>query len=116
MNISIPMHDTLPKTTSPKSHFAEKPPCRKDTSPKSLPNFGENAEKVKKKKKKKMRIQLTSQSYVTINLIRANNLDKTTKMSSGRKFVCLFVKIYKQSPYLKCLHQSNHKNVNTAIR
>ena len=48
-----PMHDTLPKTTSPKSHFAEKPPCRKDTSPKSLPNFGENAEKVKKKKKKK---------------------------------------------------------------
>ena len=46
------MHDTLPKTTSPKSHFAEKPPCRKDTSPKSLPNFGENAEKVKKKEKR----------------------------------------------------------------
>ena len=46
------MHDTLPKTTSPKSDFAGKPPCRlKDTSPKILPNFGENAEKVKKKRK-----------------------------------------------------------------
>ena len=44
------MHDTLPKTTSPKSHFAEKPTCLNDTSPKSLLNFGENAEKVKKKK------------------------------------------------------------------
>ena len=56
--IEIPMHDTLPKTTSPKSHFAEKPPCRKDTSPKSWPNFGENAEKVKKKKKMKMDITI----------------------------------------------------------
>ena len=53
MVMLIPMHDTLPKTTSPKSHFAEKPPCRKDTSLKSLPNFGKNAEKVKKKKRKK---------------------------------------------------------------
>ena len=43
------MHDTLPKTTSPKSHFAEKPRYQKDTSPKSLPNFGKNAEKVKEK-------------------------------------------------------------------
>ena len=60
----LTMHDTLPKTTSPKSHFAEKTPCRKDTPPKSLPNFGENAEKVKKKKKeKKMRIDITIICY-----------------------------------------------------
>ena len=50
--VYLTTHDTLPKTTSPKSHFAEKPPCRKDTSPKSLPNFGENAEKVQKRKKR----------------------------------------------------------------
>ena len=46
------MHDTLPKTTSPKRYFAEKPYCRQDTSPKSLPNFGENAEKKTKERKK----------------------------------------------------------------
>ena len=56
------MHDTLPKTTSPKSHFAEKPPCQKDTSPKSLQNFGENAEKVKKEGKK-IRIDITIICY-----------------------------------------------------
>ena len=76
--------------------------------PKSLPNFGENAEKVKKKKKKKKkkrrRSELTSQSYVTINLIRANNLDKTTKVNLNHTVVgSLFVfllKIYKQNPCL----------------
>ena len=59
-----PMHDTLPKTTSPKSHFAEKAILPKDISPKSLPNFGENAEKVKKiRKEKKMRIDITIVFY-----------------------------------------------------
>ena len=58
-----PMHDTLPKTTSPKIHFAEKLPCRKDTSAKSLPNFGANTEKVKKRKKKKIRIDNTIICY-----------------------------------------------------
>ena len=40
------VHDTSPKTTLPKRHFAEKTLGRKDTLPKTLPKFGENAEKV----------------------------------------------------------------------
>ena len=52
-----PMHDTLPKTTSPKRYFADKILCRK------VCRISAKMPKRKKKKEKKMRIDITIICY-----------------------------------------------------
>ena len=70
---------TLPKTTSPKSHFAEK-----TTLPKR--HFAEKFAEFRRKFRNSRKYgnchhNLNYSSQLTLNLIRANNLDKTAKKS-----------------------------------